>query len=355
MLLFSAVGQLPRFSSGVVLRLASRIQIDWVLLRFLRKISNITILENTSVNHLTHEQDRVNGVKLKDDSILYADLVVDASGRGSRLPQWLAQLEYPPVQEEIIDAKLGYASRFYERNASSPTDFKAVAMTPVPISNPRAVGLWQVEGNRWLVTLIGTAGLHPPIEETAFLEYAKKLSDPVVANTIAQAKPCSDIVAFKGAANRWRRYEKLQRFPNGLLVIGDAFCAFSPFYGQGMTVAAISALAMHEALQKFYSASSPDFVQLQKVYFKKTSMAFKAPWILATGEDLRWPSTTGGSRDMITKSSHFIMDRLLPLSTSSELLVRNFLRISNMVASPISLLDPRILWQLIWYWLRKGV
>lgn len=353
MQLFSAVGKLPRFRSGVELRLASRIQIDWILREFLKNIGNIRVVENCGVEALAHASGHISGVQLADGTAIQADLVVDAAGRGSRVPQWLHEMGLPGPADEIIDAKLGYASRFYERSEEHPTDFKAVAMTPVPLSNPRAVGMWQVEGKRWLLTLIGTAGHFPPTDEAAFLEFARKLADPVVIHTIQNAKPCSNIVGFKGTANRWRHYEQLNTLPERLLVIGDAFCAFSPFYGQGMTMAGLSALALRKSLQKQVRAGHPNWKSMQRDYFRKTGALFKAPWILATGEDLRWPTTTGATPDFMTRASHFVMDRLLPLSTSSPLLVRNFLRISNMTASPLTLLDPRILGQLVWHWVRR--
>ena len=227
-------------------------------------------------------------------------------------------------------------------------------MTPVPLSNPRGVGMWQVEGNRWLLTLIGTAGHYPPTDEAGFAQFASNLADPVVVETMRHAKPCSDIVSFKGTANRWRHFERAPVLPERFVVIGDAFCAFSPFYGQGMTVAARSALAMRDALRKHTLGAKPNFQAAQKQYFAKAAALFEAPWMLATGEDLRWPTTTGAKPDWATRASHRVMDQLLPLSTSSTLLVRNFLRISNMTASPATLLDPRILGQLIWHWLRRA-
>jgi 2-polyprenyl-6-methoxyphenol hydroxylase-like FAD-dependent oxidoreductase len=354
MALFSPAGRLPRFRSGIVLRLASRIQIDWILLGFLRQMNNVRIVENTRVQSLPCDAGKVTGVTLEDGTTLTADWVVDASGRGSIAPKWLQSAGFDAPPEETIDAKLGYASRFYERSAEFPTDFKAIAMTPVPLSNPRGVGMWQVEGNRWLLTLIGTAGHFPPTDEAGFAQFASKLADPVVVNTMRHAKPCSDIVAFKGTANRWRHFERVKALPERFVVIGDAFCAFSPFYGQGMTMAARSALAMRDALNKHTLSSKPNFQAAQAQYVVKAAALFEAPWVLATGEDLRWPSTTGAKPDWVTRASHRIMDTLLPLSTSSTLLVRNFLRISNMTASPATLLDPRILSQLVWHWLRRA-
>lgn len=354
MMLFSPVGLWPRFRSGIVLRLASRIQIDWILLGFLRRMKAVRILENTRVLSLAFNAGVVTGVALENGTTLAADWVVDASGRGSLAPKWLQTAGFDAAPEETIDAKLGYASRFYERSADFPTDFKAIVMAPVPLSNPRGVGMWQVEGNRWLLTLLGIAGHFPPTDEAGFTQFASELADPVVVNTMRHAKPCSDIVSFKGTANRWRHFEHTKGLPERFVVIGDAFCAFSPFYGQGMTMAARSALTMREALIKHTACPKPNFGAAQTQYFAKAAAAFGAPWTLATGEDLRWPTTTGAKPGLVTRASHRVMDMLLPLSASSTLLVRNFLRISNMTASPATLLDPRILLQLLWHWLRRN-
>jgi len=355
MRLFSTVGQLPRFESRIELRINSRINIDWILVKRIQSIVNIKILEQTKVKRLIQNENGISGVILDDASQLSADLVIDAMGRGTKTPTWLNEMGYTVAAEEVIDAKLGYASRVFKKPENDPADYRAVAMTPIPTSNPRGAGLWEIENDRWLLTLIGTAGVYPPADEAGYLAFAKALVDPVVFNTISRTTPVSDIYTFRGTANRWKHYEKLDSFPHGYLVIGDAFCAFSPFYGQGMTSAALSALVLDQMLKIYKTKRGFNKKRLRQDFFRKTSKLFTSPWMLATGEDLRWPDTTGGSTGLFIKISHEIMDALMPLSTSSELLVKNFLKISNMTASPLLLLDPRILFQLIIYWVKRAV
>ncbi|VAW99934.1 hypothetical protein MNBD_GAMMA21-2415 [hydrothermal vent metagenome] len=355
MMLFSTAGLLPRFESGIELRINSRINIDWVLVKRVRSIPNITVLEQTAVSDLIKQNNTIGGVMLDDGRQLDADLIIDAMGRGSRTPKWLKEMGYAAANEEVIDAKLGYASRIFKKPENDPADYQAVAMTPIPTHNPRGAGLWEIENDHWLLTLIGTAGNHPPTDEAGYLAFAKALADPVVFNTISRAKPVSDIYAFRGTANRWKHYERLNSFPDGYLVIGDAFCAFSPFYGQGMTSAALSATELDNVLRKYKSSLSTNKEKLRRDFFRKAGKRFASPWTLATGEDLRWPDTSGGTTGFAIKASHKFMDALMPLSTSSKLLVTHFLKITNMKASPLLLFDPRILFQLFVYWIKRAV
>ena len=95
-----------------------------------------------------------------DGSCFESDLVVDASGRGSRLPHWLVDLGLEPPPTFAIDAHVGYATRMYlggPRARELPG--VVVAATPTTLTGGLALA---VEGRQWLVLAAGFGDRRPP-------------------------------------------------------------------------------------------------------------------------------------------------------------------------------------------------
>ena len=172
---------------------------------------------------------------------LAADLVVVADGRNSRLPDWLTALGYEPPQETVISSFQGYASRFYRPAARFQADWKALYIQQAPPADPRGGLVSPVEGGRWLVSLVGGDGDYPPTDEAGFLAFARSLRSPALYEAIAGAEPLTPIAGQRATENRLRHYDRLGQFPEGVVAVGDAVCAFNPVYGQGMTAAALGA------------------------------------------------------------------------------------------------------------------
>ena len=181
---------------------------------------------------------------------LHADLVVDASGRSSRLPSWLEDLGYAAPQESTVNADVGYATRWYKIPEDWQADWKMVLLaTRFPDIKGGAV-VQPVEGNRWVVTLVGYKGDHPPTDEAGFEEFARRLIGPQVWEAISAAEPLTSIGGYRRTENHWRHYERLKRWPQGLIALGDSVCAFNPVYAQGMTVSALSAEILDDFLKR---------------------------------------------------------------------------------------------------------
>lgn len=300
------------------------------------------LLEHSNV---TMERSRVAGLRLQGGNIrgvaterpggeqteLAADLVIDASGRASRMPSWLEALgcSRPGVQE--LDVDLGYASRIYERRNGQ--DWNCMAVFARPPACRRSGVIFPIEQNRWIVTLAGCFGDHPPRDEAGFLEFARSLDQPDLHDAIVDARPLSDISGFRFKTESWRRYDKLRDLPGGLALIGDALCSFNPLYGQGVTVAALEAAALNECLSTGKSLRN---------YHGKTAKIIRYPWMLATGNDALYPEAETVRPWWAAPLGRYT-DRVLRLSETHAAAHAGLLRVLHLARTPLHLLRPGIL------------
>jgi 2-polyprenyl-6-methoxyphenol hydroxylase-like FAD-dependent oxidoreductase len=271
---------------------------------------------------------------------LYADLVVDATGRASRAPEWLEAIGYPRPEETTINAHLGDATRVYRRPPGFEADWKMAFVQAAPPEITRGALLLPIEGERWMLTLAGRGGDYPPTDEAGFMDFARSLRSPIVYDAIRDAEPLSSIHGFRQTANRRRHYEKLPRQPHNFLVTGDAACAFNPVYAQGMTTAALGAEALQACLSVRRRPGGP--ADLSSRFQRMLSGVNKAPWMLATGEDFRVRGVEGGEPTAMNRFMHRYMDRVLELSTVDASVRLALLEVFNLVEPPASILRPRI-------------
>ena len=215
----------------------------------------VTVREGTRVLGLAGDASRVTGVVLGCGTgraeTIRADLVVDATGRRSRTPRWLAACGGPPVEEETVDSGLAYSTRIYRAPAGIAAEIPAIMLHPRPEPGRPGHGatLFPIEDGRWIVTLTGTRGNEPPIDEQGFTDCAAALGSPIVARLMAAAEPLGGVRPYRVTANRRRFYERRPR-TDGLLVVGDALTATNPVYSHGMSVAALSALRLDRELAR---------------------------------------------------------------------------------------------------------
>jgi 2-polyprenyl-6-methoxyphenol hydroxylase-like FAD-dependent oxidoreductase len=310
---------------------------------------NVHILDRCSVTRLRTSNDRITGVVLQHHSgqqredELAASLVVDASGRGSRAPQWLASLGYGQVEETSVKIDVGYASRIYRCPDQLPTDWKVLIVLGAPPDNKRVGVIFPIQGGYWMVTLAGWLRDYPPDDNDGFLEHARSLARLDLYEAIKEAEPITPIVMYKYSANRWRHYERLSRRPEGFIVMGDAACAFSPVYGQGMSVAAIEAKTLDTCLREQQSRKvNHHTTSFPQRFQKAIAKEIKTPWLLSTGEDLRYPETEG-HRSLGTRLFNWYMRRLIGQTPTYPHVAAAFFQVYHLLKPLRSLFGPRIL------------
>lgn len=337
-------GWLRRFKTGIVTNVCSRIGLEWLLRRRLAEMPNVSILEQQEVTALLSnaERDTITGVALRSradrsEQTILGDLVVDASGRGSKTPEWLKTLGYTAPEETVVNAFLGYSSCWYTPPANFEYAWKVLLVNSRPQWGIKRGGAaFVVEGNRWIVTLAGMNRDYPPTDHEGFLEFAKSLTSPYLYEAIHKAEPISPVYGYRRTDNRQRHYEK-QRMPENFIVMGDAYCCFNPIYGQGMTAAAIEARLLNEVLAGYKSTALQGF---SKDFHQRLAKFARHPWLMATGEDLRYPETEGELEFSLRLAQKYI-DRFVRILPYSEEASQAFMELMNLTRKPHSLLTPK--------------
>ena len=244
-----------RAPNAPVILFPSRPLLEWNVRRRVKVIANVMFLEGHDVVGLmaTPDHDRVTGATVVDRAAdraatLPADLVVDATGRGSRTPVFLEELGYGRPPEDELTVQLAYACQSVRIKPGAVKEH-LIGLFPEP-GRPKMFGLVRNENDTWMLALGTMAGAEPPRQRADMLEFAADFVPAHVLDAIRTAEPLDEVVHHRVPSNRWRRYDKMRRTPDGLLVMGDAVCSFNPIYGQGMTVAAIEATVLRECLRR---------------------------------------------------------------------------------------------------------
>ena len=307
---------LRQYPSGMCLLSCSRILLEATLRGRLRQNPRIRFVEGVEVKGLVADSEaaRVTGIRFRHrkgeeigDETLAGDLVVDALGRRSPTPAWLTELGYAPPEETVVDAFLGYVTRHYRQPADFHPGWRMMMVTSTPPDQRRGGIIFPEENNTWVVMMSGTNKDYPPTDEEGFDAFVRSI-DPEYAAAVATAEPIGKPLGYRGTESRWRHYEKLERWPERYVVLGDAFCGFNPVYGQGMTVAALSAEALGEELTRAGGRLDGVARATEQAVAKVTAGA----WLLATGADLEWPGTEGkAANGPADRMARWYLDRLL--------------------------------------------
>jgi 2-polyprenyl-6-methoxyphenol hydroxylase-like FAD-dependent oxidoreductase len=329
------LAQAPSRLRGVAV---SRPFLEYEVRRRVDARPGITIEPGRVVRDLTYDAPtrRVTGVLVaavgtdEPTTTLAADLVVDASGRNSRTPQWLRELDYPTPREEKVRVDVSYTTRHFRRDPGSAGDALAVVVAASPDS-ARGGALIGQEGDRWILTLGGYHGDRAPVELTAFRARAAELA-PEFGEVARTAEPLDAGRYFRFPASVRRRYEKLRRFPERFVVLGDAVCSFNPVYGQGMSVAAEEALRLRDCLAAGVDRLGPRF-------FGAITSTVDVPWQVAAGADLDLPGTPGRPSLPARLVNRYVR-RLHRAARGDDDLAAAFLRVANLKAPPPSLMRP---------------
>jgi 2-polyprenyl-6-methoxyphenol hydroxylase-like FAD-dependent oxidoreductase len=318
---------------------ATRPLLEHLVRQRVRDLPDVTLHEGVRVTELQRGARRWH-VVCEDATSVEADLVIDASGRGSRLPHWLSELGVPLSQPLAVDARLGYACRTYRAVGELPIEIAVViAATPKTGRGGLAV---PAEDGQWLIVAAGYGDRRPSRDEAEFDEFLATLPDPAIADLTQHLEPVSDVTIHRQTGNRRNRYGQSRAWPAGLLAIGDAYCAFNPVYGQGITVAACQAVLIRDALQRDRTPPGRGPLETRRLQ-RRIGATADLPWSVATSEDRRHQTSLGtpawGERLIGRWTSH--LAQLAAHGDRAAYLA--FARVYHLMASPAALYHPAVI------------
>ncbi|WP_204357729.1 MULTISPECIES: FAD-dependent oxidoreductase [unclassified Streptomyces] len=345
----TAQGWLPRHGEMQFNISCSRDLLDSVVRSRVIGLDGVTILQQSRVRGLEGTADRITGVRVDtagaENRLVPADLVVDASGRGSRSRTWLEALGVSGLKEAGVDSGLVYATRIFEApEGAHAAGFPIINVQSdprVPVPGQTAT-IVPIEDGRWQATLSGTRGGQPTGDPEAFIPFAKGVRDPIVGELLEGRKPLTDVSVTQGTANRRIFFEKAD-LPDGFFAVGDSVATFNPLYGQGMTVAAQGLLAVRTLLRAKGLSHPSIGREAQRAIAPQVAVA----WDLATSQDILYPGATGIEPRAGAGLLNAYVDRLMTGATTKSSLTAALLQVITMNRAPSYWIRPGVVWDVL--------
>jgi len=367
-------GWASRKQSSMTMVYSSRILIERVLRDKVREVSNAVIREGVSVRGIQTAdggtaRGRVTGVTFStaagDDERIDADLVVDAMGRGSSVSDWLVAAGWPETPVQTLDAKVTYTSRWYD--LPSPEDrpsswwWQHLVLMPTqdkgqhPPEHEFLVNFFPIEGGR-TIACMGSWGIDMPRTTEDFVASAERVRAPLFAAAMAECDPVSEVHLTRSTGNKWRRYDRLPQVPSGIVFIGDAICAFNPFYAQGISSAAGSALILRSHLQSADESHRTLDQRFVKRLLAEQRKGLKVPWGMAMARDRGYECATGTEtlpewrRKILAAMTWPAFNLITGAAREDAVIDEHFARVFNLDESLADMMkSPRVLGGLIRY------
>ncbi|AGZ52549.1 Putative epoxidase LasC [Mycobacterium kansasii] len=330
----------------------SRPHLEWQLRRRVLGIDNVEIVRRLVTEpRFEPARQRVTGVLLApredgaggDPEFRAADLVVDAEGRGTRLPVWLAQWGFQRPAEETVDIGINYASHQFR----IPDGLLREKVVVAGASHDQSLGLGMLcyEDGTWVLTTFGVAHAKPPSTFADMRALADRLLPARFTDALAQAEPLGGPVFHAFPASRWRRYDKLEQFPAGIIPFGDAVASFNPTFGQGMTMTSLQAGNLRRALQSPTKSLVAEFTRLTR----KTTYPV---WMMNAIGDITFHHGVTGPVPWWWRPSGALFDQFLGAAETNPVLAEWFLRRFSLLDSLYMIPPPRIVGRTIAHNLR---
>lgn len=327
-----------RGTSGLLSVTAPRPVLETLIRRRTLALANVRVKWGHTFSRLECDENQITGIWVSnegDEQLLSTDLVIDTTGRGSRLPLHLTELGYPAPSESRVKIDLAYTTRIY----SVPSDRFGGVQSYNPLAYPdfpRGAFFGLIGTDTAILSLTGIGDDKPPRDPAGFDRFVDSLPAPEIHAILKHATPLGPPRRFTFPDSIRRHYDQLKLVPGRLAVMGDALCTFNPVYGQGMAVATAEAVALDKHLRRGGSGGRELMEQLSKCVV--------VPWLISTSGDLDYPGSVG-KRLPITGVMNKYMKVYQQAACQDGRLTGSFMRVAALVDSPTQLMTPRTLWR----------
>jgi len=334
--------RLARGESGVRGMTVARPLLEHAIRSRVARLPNLSIRGGTRAVGLQYDGGRVTGLRVAPapgvEERLAANLVVDASGRHSALPEWLAALGLaaPRLQEVVLETH--YASRTYARRPDHLSGGIGLALVANP-KVPRGGIALALDQQRWIVSQHALGGTRPPRDHAGFVRFARTLTSPLLAELLEDSEPLSDTVTLRFPSSTRRRYDKMRELPKGLLVCADALASFNPTFGQGITAAALQAVLLRDLCRR---VALPE---LGKIFLEQAAPIVDVAWNASVGPAFSYPGVVGRPT-LKMRLANAYLPFVIARAHEDVLVATALLEVMQFLAPPGRLFAPEIMLRL---------
>jgi 2-polyprenyl-6-methoxyphenol hydroxylase-like FAD-dependent oxidoreductase len=336
-----------RYNGEYTTTLQTRPHLEWHIDQYIKRIPNVTLSYNQTVQKFVYreEENRIVGVEIKDEGglnkTITADLIVDASGVSSLSSKWLNKRGLH-IPEEKVNIGLTYVSKTFQQPENRNTDWSIKLVYPNPPIEKMGGTISMIEGNRYIVTLIGYHNVFNEKEiigdNNGFINLTKKLPKPDIYQEIKDAKELSSTSIYRVPQIVWRKIHNAKNLPDGLLLIGDTICRIDPVFGQGMSISVLEAVALQQLFRKDYKSLK----SITNDFHKEAARIISPIWNIVITEDFRYPETEGKKPVGLTFQQWYAKNIFL-LSAQNKEIYNSFIKVMNLISPITTLMRPRIL------------
>ena len=327
---------------------ASRPFVEFHLRRRVSALSNVTILGRRTIVAPVVADDSVTGVRIINrdsgvSSVLPAELIIDATGRAGRAPHVLARHGYGAVPEERVESIAGYSSQLLQIPPGHIRERMAFVN-----QGPRSEGALLVayEDDTWMLAIVRPTELgRPPADFADMMASAALLLPERIMAGLRDAVQLGEISVSRNTAAVWRRYDRISDLPTGLVVLGDALCSLNPLYGQGMTMAAVQALALRDCLR----AGGGD---LERRFYAAAAEHIALVWAANRANDR--PPAADVPRTVRHRARMWLQQAALRAATTDIVVTERMLRVRGLIDPPSRLQDPALLMRILFTNVRRS-